>query len=147
MPPLPKVECGRSDDADACPDRLAAAMPVLRRLHDHYRDFRARQQRPRTATLKLRGQDRNAMTPNRAPAKRNCFEETASSIPRVPSLAAFGRRPQSTAPLAEGRHPQPFTGIVIRSLRSNDYFAGFSGRLWQRAGSGGYDAWIGFSNG
>ena len=41
--PRPKVECRGSGECRCrCPDRLAAAMPVLRRPHDHRRDLRAR---------------------------------------------------------------------------------------------------------
>ena len=49
-----------------CPraGRSAAAMPMLWRSHDHHRDLRARQRRPRAAIGRLRKQDWRVMTAN-----------------------------------------------------------------------------------
>ena len=107
-------------------------MPVLRRQHDHHRDLRARRQRPRTATLRLRKQDRNAMTANRpsphAQSRREtctvggrmtmraCAHSASTSQPTTPKSPAL-QRPHRNA-TAPASLACPSTSIIPIASRN-----------------------------
>src|SRR5690242_15846235 len=82
-------------------------MPLLRRPHDHRREFPARWRTPRPALAPSRAQDRNAMTPITAsshlpPAGEPRFGVTPLS-PRRLQLHALYRRSGQNRPVDRRR--------------------------------------------
>ena len=96
----------------ACPAPSAAPKsPALQRPHRNAHG-------PSPARRRYRLPIHQAASVRPQPTKPNrqipIDSETAISIPRVPSLEAFGRRPRSHGHLVEGRHPKPFTQPAVQ---------------------------------
>ena len=85
-----------------CPDRLATAMPVLRRQDDRHRDLRARRPRPSTAVGRLykRGPRRHDGAPP-ITAHHPCRETSSSQDGRLARL----RPPTPTSQLTTPKSP------------------------------------------
>ena len=94
---------------------LAAATPTVKEeaFADQRTAIRWLSFRSATASSPIIASNRPAATRTPRPQRPNPHSAgTAPSLPRVPSLEAFGRRP-SAGQHVDGRHPKPFTNSDI----------------------------------